>query len=216
MKGLPEAPWKAQAIHESNPDIEWQTRRLIKPQPRNKCMTYVSDNLWASDKDGHTIDINVQFIKCPYSIGEEVYIKETHYRLGYWIKNGLTKTGRQKWTFKPESVYVAFSDLLPLIIRKNNYRQRGWYKRPSLFLPADLARTVVTITDIRAQRVQDISEKDAIAEGIDEWEGMYREYNRDVGWTRDAIYSFSTLWDSIHGSGAWERNDWVWAYTMGK
>jgi len=215
VKGLLMTPDNAQKCHDGT---KTQTRRLIKPQPKiiHEIFTYqevmyVQTEMLERDKN-----LLNGCIKCPFSVGEEVYIKETHYRLGYWIKNGLTKTGRQKWTFKPESVYVAFSDLLPLIIRKNNYRQRGWYKRPSLFLPADLARTVVTITDIRAQRVQDISEKDAIAEGIDEWEGMYREYNRDVGWTRDAIYSFSTLWDSIHGSGAWERNDWVWAYTMGK
>ena len=162
-------------------------------------------------------------IKCPFSVGEQVYIKETHYRYGRWVINGLTKTRKQAWTFKATTDEVLFADNAPRKLYPNfswqhvsNLKYSDWYKRPSLFLPAELARTVVTIKDIRAQRVQDISEKDAIAEGIDEWEGMYREYNRDVGWTRDAIYSFSTLWDSIHGSGAWERNDWVWAYTMGK
>ena len=214
MKGLLMTPDNAQKCHDGT---KTQTRRLIKPQPKiiHEIFTYqevmyVQTEMLERDKN-----LLNGCIKCPFSVGEEVYIKETHYRFGHWNKNGFTKTGRQKWKFKAEpNTVVLFTDNRPLTVMKNSFRLNAWYKRPSLFLPADLARTLVTITDIRAQRVQDISEKDARAEGLvhnafwDMWESPLHPGSL-IDWYKTA---FKQLWDSIHGEGAWERNDFCWVF----
>jgi len=226
MKGLLFKPWKAQAIHESNPEIEWQTRRIIKPQPDSIYHSPIhlpGTNGWAWHKPNQG---TIPFIRdCPFSVDEEVYIKEPHYRYGRWVRNGLTKTGKQAWTFKPTTDEVLFADDVPRKLHPNCSRQHlanlnisDWYKRSSLFLPADLARTVVEITDIQAQRVQDISPHELSTTNL-EREGLrYRNrFGKDFSTKLERyvlLQEFKTLWDRIHGEGAWERNDWVWAYSF--
>ena len=220
MKGLLFKPWKAQAIHESNPEIEWQTRRIIKPQPDSIYHSPIhlpGTNGWAWHKPNQG---TIPFIRdCPFSVDEEVYIKEPHYRYGRWVRNGLTKTGKQAWTFKPTTDEVLFADDVPRKLHPNCSRQHlanlnisDWYKRSSLFLPADLARTVVTITGVGAQRVQDISEDDAIAEGSQAPVANLPKSWQQAVWTERQ--QFSRIWDSIHGPDAWERNDFVWKYSF--
>lgn len=63
----------------------------------------------------------------------------------------------------------------------------------------------------RAQRVQDISYADILAEG---WDARSSEPVTDGTAGEDARAWFAALWDSIHGPGAWERNDWVRAVTF--
>lgn len=79
--------------------------------------------------------------------------------------------------------------------------------RPSIHMPRWASRILLEVTDVRVQRVQDISESDCWAEGC---EG----YDDDVTGGMSGYREFSSLWESIHGPGAWERNDWVWAVTF--
>jgi len=93
--------------------------------------------------------------------------------------------------------------------------------RPSIFMPRDVSRIMLEITDVRVQRLQDISEEDARAEGIrvlplqDEndpsawWESAPGENQG-----RSARASFAKLWDSINGSGAWDANPFCWAISF--
>lgn len=88
--------------------------------------------------------------------------------------------------------------------------------RPSIHMPKKFARLWLRVTDVRCERVQDISEEDALAEGIEEWEGMFKDYSKEAGWLREPRDSFRTLWDSINAKRGygWEKNPWVWAYTF--
>lgn len=65
-------------------------------------------------------------------------------------------------------------------------------------------RIVLEITDVRAERVQDISKEDAVKEGV-----PYTELNNHRP-DKLHIGQFADLWDSCYGRRAWERNDWVW------
>lgn len=116
--------------------------------------------------------------------------------------------------------------------------------RASMHLPRAFSRITLTVTDVRVQRLQDISEADAIAEGCDArpfpgpwWQG-YISINGDLmhqvvlgdcppEWMIDpkkmaptpwldksASDEYRTLWNSINGPGAWEANPWVAAYTF--
>lgn len=85
-------------------------------------------------------------------------------------------------------------------------------------IPADrVPRIQLEITGIRVERLQDISEADALAEGIQAYsDGTYRDYNVPDDKVFDhytfasPVDSYRTLWDTINGPGSWEANPWVW------
>ena len=81
--------------------------------------------------------------------------------------------------------------------------------RPSMFMPRWASRLTLEITDIRVERLQDISKPDVIAEGITERDGCQID---DVvsGWHEP----YAQLWDKLNGPGAWDNNPWVVALTF--
>ncbi|MEA3390594.1 MAG: hypothetical protein U9R64_15140 [Pseudomonadota bacterium] len=94
--------------------------------------------------------------------------------------------------------------------------------RPSIFMPRWASRLTLNVTNVRVQRLNDCSEEDAIAEGIEArgvgclWGWIdYLETNPNV--TRhfaDPRRSYASLWDHINGPGAWEANPWVVALSF--
>jgi hypothetical protein len=81
------------------------------------------------------------------------------------------------------------------------------YRLPGIHMPYGLRRITLEVTDVRAQRLQDISEEDARAEGVD-------EIKAKVPTARDA---FHLLWDDINDARApWVVNPWVWCLTFRK
>lgn len=96
--------------------------------------------------------------------------------------------------------------------------------RPSIHMPRWASRLTLTVTDVRVQRVQEISERDAIAEGISlspNRETYYRVVlpqpnyvDADAVDSRRAVTCFRHLWNSLHGPDAWDRNNWVIALTF--
>lgn len=87
---------------------------------------------------------------------------------------------------------------------------------PSIHMPRWACRTVLEITEVRVERVQDISEEDALAEGvtrIDHGREYYFSAMRDEpdhrNWV-DPTDAYKELWDSINGKGSWALNPWVW------
>ncbi len=76
--------------------------------------------------------------------------------------------------------------------------------RPSIHMPRSRSRITLEIADVRVQRLQDISEEDARAEGV----------TTPLRWHPAHVLAFSALWDEIHGDGAWDANPYVWALTF--
>lgn len=95
-----------------------------------------------------------------------------------------------------------------------------WKARPSIHMPRWASRLTLTVSDVRVQLLQDISEADAIAEGIDRLpdSGVPNHFSVSVdgGWLSDptAIGAYGLLWEHIHGPGAWDANPWVAALTF--
>lgn len=92
--------------------------------------------------------------------------------------------------------------------------------KPSIHMPRWASRITLEVTDVRVERVQDISEQDALAEGVD----METEHGslciniEDASYSSNLVYGsaiktvFRKLWDSINlkrGYG-WDINPWVW------
>lgn len=153
-------------------------------------------------------------VPCPYRVGERRYIREPHYLYGRWKQAGKTKTGKAKYRFIADrSKGACYPNNPPprVCTRKSAV---GWFRRPGMFMFEWAARTIVEITEVRIQRVQEISVADCLDEGIQPRKTALETFNTDHAF--DVLWRFRALWDSpdIHGPGAWERNDWVWAVTM--
>ena len=78
----------------------------------------------------------------------------------------------------------------------------GWKWRPSIHMPRWASRITLRLTDVRVERVQDISVSDCIAEGLG--------YPTDDRYA--AVDNFKPLWDSINAARGygWDANPWVW------
>lgn len=81
--------------------------------------------------------------------------------------------------------------------------------RPSLFMPRWASRILLEITDIRIERLQAISDDDAIAEGIERIKDGWRDYMDPNGLCMRPRTSYLTLWDSINGAGSHHDNPFV-------
>lgn len=89
--------------------------------------------------------------------------------------------------------------------------------RPSIHMPRWASRLTLTVTDVRVQRLQEISEEDARAEGITDGGCLNCGFPEPCGCAHphpDARQSFSHLWQSINGPDSWQANPWVAAYTF--
>lgn len=90
--------------------------------------------------------------------------------------------------------------------------------RPSMYMPRWASRLTLIVTDVRVQRLQDISEEDARAEGVvclgrmdgEPWDHCYVP-GVTRGYEAEATSCYSLLWEQINGSGAWAANPWVMA-----
>jgi hypothetical protein len=222
-----------------------QTRRVIK-LPRfvkehdseiavwslGKKPTSWESNEFAFMDYAWPIETYPTYVKCPYGkVGDKLWLRETHYLYGHWVKNGKTKTGKQAYKFvakkSTDACYFGarYLDNPPIkICTKKN--EAGWFKCPSIFMKKEDARTWVEKTGVRVERIQDITEVDAKAEGVQELcrFGVWGwEYYGDVSPAKlksircstickTARRSFHGLWDSINkkrGFG-WDKNPWVW------
>lgn len=78
--------------------------------------------------------------------------------------------------------------------------------RPSIHMPRLASRITLVVTDVRVERLQDITHGDVEAEGI-QCEGAPAPGNLQKA--KHAV-QFIGLWESIHGRGSWDANPWVW------
>lgn len=93
---------------------------------------------------------------------------------------------------------------------------RGYPWRPSIFMPRFASRLTLSVTDVRVERLIDISEEDARAEGVvpaPEHPGWWASQTAGklCPTARDA---YGDLWNTINGEGAWQANPWTVAYTF--
>ncbi|SHE77621.1 hypothetical protein SAMN05444339_10229 [Loktanella atrilutea] len=96
--------------------------------------------------------------------------------------------------------------------------------RPPMFMPRWASRITLTVTDVRVQRVQEISPEDAAAEGVDRRSRKVRQFwlfgadqeRRDRLYLDACKWEFEELWDSLNESRGfgWQANPWVVAVTF--
>lgn len=141
-------------------------------------------------------------IKCPYGKpGDILWVRETWAPATYW--NGLR-----------EECHAIFKTQFTAPV--------AWNWKPSIHMPKVAARIWLQITDIKVERLQQITEEEALSEGIIECEdGTYYNYFTQKGLRyQDGVEcllakgSFQSLWCSINGLDSWAQNPWVWVISF--
>ncbi|MGN7786780.1 hypothetical protein ACTJIJ_19765 [Niabella sp. 22666] len=202
-------------------DAKTMTRRICKHQFWSFSeLVDFNDNRIHSKVDG--------MVSSKYQIGDILWVKEAYYAFGWWVNgDGTTKSGLRKMKFidftssNNASVYVYETDAdKKQVTGGQPYKNLGWYKRNSLFMPKKAARHFLKVLDVKVERLHDITDADCISEGIEKEQGFYRFYPcndlRDNTYIDSPNLSFYSLWESINGVGSWAKNPWVFAYTFEK
>lgn len=164
---------------------------------------------------------------CPYGVpGDLLWVRETFFAFGRWVTRFNAKKGRDEWCFVDMTLETGRAYLFdPPDGWKRHQRAAGgatpsWWKRPSIFMPRVAARIVLEVTAVRVERLQDISEADSIAEGVEpivSANGGCRRWMHyavpNEGYSsawKFAFNSYASLWETINGPGSWDANPLVW------
>ena len=182
-----------------------QTRRLhgldeIKKNPNDWTFYYFSKDdkrTFAHFRKQEDNKIKSIFGTSPYQIGDILWVRETWQTT--WNEN------KKSWDiiYKADGGYWIDDDGI-----------MKW--KPSIYMPKKAARIFLEVTNVRVERLQDITEEDAIAEGIERvsiapFVHRFKNYlcnNKFIG----PKESFKTLWMKINGIDSWKANPWVWVY----
>jgi hypothetical protein len=150
---------------------------------------------------------------CPYGYaGDQIWVRETFFAWGRWETRFSAKKGRDEWHFVDMTLetghaycYVA-DGVQPALLagKRDGGVTPKWWKRPAIFMPRAASRITLELTGVRVERLQDISEADAIAEGCGL--GDYIDMPGPVSFKR----GYHILWESINGQGSWDLNPYVW------
>lgn len=155
--------------------------------------------------------------QCPYgTIGDRLWVRESLgycSEYGHYFKAGDEHGGR-----------VHLCSLFDDEERGTGYSYEGLLPEravPSIHLPRKYSRIQLELTGVRIERLQDISEADARAEGARQEPRCLQEDDTDafrrIGPVRDAsfpIARYAALWESINGPGSWAANPFVWCVSF--
>lgn len=198
-----------------------QTRRVVKldvpvdadevffwsgEELRRKGWRNVSEpGLWArkNGRDGY-----IEFIgRCPYGVpGDRLWVKET-----WALHERFTDVARVVYAGSQGQSWSEMHRDVPAETAITRYAPKPFQEgfRPSIHMPRWASRLTLEITEVRVERLQEISEGDAVAEGTQEPSLVPL-----IGacWSeRDA---YAKLWEKINGPGSWDANPWAWAVTF--
>jgi hypothetical protein len=202
------------------------TRRIVKPQPTFD--TFLLADIWRPSKNklvsaSHHFNAKIEEKMLPYSpygkAGDLLWVRETLFQHG---ELGVSYVADNEWIDE---------DILTEDYKV--YRDYAHCKVPNIHMQKMVARIWLEVTDVRVERLRDISEKDAIAEGIEiepcsgynqlnppdpKYMGKKYDYPKGYKGQRSTmlvpIESFKSLWRSINGYDSWEANPWVWVVSF--
>jgi len=196
-----------------------QHRVVVKPQPQ---IVSSNDASWRDDKSDLWRNSAQYARDCsPFGVpGDLLWVRET---FSAW-HGGMTDCG-EEWdeVEGPLSEWGPHSDVhgVPTIEYAADRKRSATRWRPSIHMPRWASRITLRVVSVRVERLQDISETDAIAEGVRRVtkDGTIHKYcvydSRDtssVPWQdmpRTAVEGYTNLWDSLNKKHPWSSNPWV-------
>lgn len=203
-----------------------QTRRVVKPQPDSPCVL-APDIAWIAGRatciwpapyvldDGSRPDHHAT---CRHGKpGDRLWVKETWALVKPQYDHEFPNyvDGFEEWAGPiPMRCPPGWTLILKSLWNGYEYEtaeERGFSWRPSLFMPRWASRLTLEITEVRVQRLHEITEEDAKAEGVEWNSGPLR-----MGHTHP-ISAFKASWDEINGKKRpWSSNPWIWAISFRK
>jgi hypothetical protein len=177
-----------------------QTRRVVKPQPDFPLLCRILDGTWGECFSGEDWF-------CPYGQpGDFMWVREK------WNVIECFEDGEGGYPFSSiPKTRPAHSCCLYAADRIDD---GPW--RPSIHMPRWASRILLRIKSVRVERLQEITEEGAIAEGVerDSDTGLWKNHDSktSLGWIAvdDPLMSFRTLWYSVNGIESWDANPYVW------
>ena len=173
-----------------------QTRRAIKTMPENHAaitsFCHFGGQSWRLRGDrGTWMDV-----RCPYGQpGDRLWVREA------WAE---TRPAGIPW---PATMTVYREG--------DNRTDYGGPWKPSIHMKRSASRVTLEITEVRVERLQDISGADALAEGIvRQPDGGYGLADSTHYHYTDPRQSYFSLWEAINGDGSVEANPWIWAVSF--
>lgn len=174
-----------------------QTRRIIKFSPIDA--KYVNDEWWSI---GGYVASEIINRYSRYNVGEVVAVAQ-----------------RYSDFMEEDKVLYRTVKEVDGYRRELASEQKGWNNK--LFVCADLMPHRIRITDVRVERLNDISESDCRAEGVDSWVCRGKRYYGFFDYSKDHFVrcdtsreAYAALIDRISGKGVWSSNPYVFAYTF--
>lgn len=173
-----------------------QTRRICTSSLESDCDIHKSESIrechyndtgWSERENGACRCQNTT--KPKYKIGDILYVKET-------------------WQERPTGKIIYKADFTETDLSVGRLVFGNW--KPSLFMPQAYARIFLKVTNVRVERLQDISEEDAIAEGCDGSKNI-----KKLGRGQSAVSEYKMLWNSINKKNPekqWQSNPYVFVY----
>lgn len=208
------------------------TRRIINPQPapcdhssfieaswRNEPTTWQcfdDSNEWYCARCGNGVDYEGNGMKCRQGkAGDILWVRETWRKFCYVDEYGYTHFDDERIEYaadNPEPIYELDADGAQVFNKDGSEKMIPW--KPSIHMPKVACRLKLKIVSIRVERLHDITEEEAIREGIEPMPAIWgtpqwRDYvnGGSTGWPCN---SFVSLWTSINGDDSWKDNPWVW------
>ena len=172
--------------------VKTQTRRALKPQPE------------PSGEGSLPID-------SPYGQpGDRLRVRETFLAYGRWEIRYNDKKARDEWRFVDMTLECNFAyqyaaDGVDRPLAKGRGTVPAWHLRPALFMPNVASRILLEVTSVRVERLQEISDSDALAEGCSP---------SDIQNGERLANAYARVWESINGPGSWDADPWVWVVTF--
>lgn len=170
------------------------TRRLVKflPGENSQWTGYIKDGLMLYNGRNEPC-----IRKVPYQLGDILYVRET------WCGLPVNEAGHMRG----HTIYYYKAD--------GELRPKGWRGtwHPSIHMPKEAARIWLKVTDVRVERLQEISEDGAKAEGANFKNGKNVGFEEKMN--RTAIERFAEIWNSTIKKSdfdryGWNANPWVW------
>lgn len=205
---------KERSIRMTGPEVrailagnKTQKRIVMKPQPETNQHGLLI--WWRGGNGGQLKEHNFRELipaHCPYGRpGDRLWVRETHK-----FEND-----------KGDCIFYK-ADGVRHYVQDNGEWLRPedmWYWRPSIHMPRWASRITLEVESVRVERLQDISEEDAKAEGIEFVQGDEDTTTGFLSHDGTALLdtakrAYYYLWESINGIKSWERNEWVWAITF--
>lgn len=172
-----------------------QTRRVLKPQPE-----LYAEGRWHVFGPGGGV-AGVRTDDVPY---EAVYFHRIQPGDRLWVRETWSHSGDGVWSVANAQIALNGSP----IYRADGKHDVGCKFFPSIHMPRRFSRLTLIVTDVRVQRIDDITPEDAVAEGA-------LSFAKEIGFGGlEPVPAFRLLWKLINGDEALESNPWVAAYTF--